>query len=318
MGFLDSIFGGGGDISTGYSEELAQQALALNKEMYEQSREDTAPWREIGTAGINRLATLMGLPGSPGAETRSQIYERLKPQYTTETQAGHDGMFIDPRTGAVVQGQRAGYTDGHHRYYSPEGDLMYRSNIGDEMGNWEAFSPATSTVDTEALNRAVEAEFGGQETPADFGKLTETFDLDKFYESPGYRFRLGEGQKAINRANAARGGFFSPDALKELDEFSQGMAADEYTGAYNRFNQDQGTLYNRLANISGMGQTAVGQQLPANQSYASNATGIHAGMSQLDLARQAANQGSGSIFGDFLSIASLPVGQGSLLGRIFG
>lgn len=74
-------------------------------------------------------------------------------------------------------------------------------------------------------------------------------------QDPGYAFRLAEGQKALERTAAARGGLLSGGAMREAQRYGQGMASQEYANAYNRAL----TQYNTLANIAGVGQTSAGQ-----------------------------------------------------------
>lgn len=73
-------------------------------------------------------------------------------------------------------------------------------------------------------------------------------DYSAFYQSPGYQFRFDEGQRAIERSAAARGGLMSGGMGRELTRYGQGFASGE-------FNQ----YANRLASLAGIGQTAVGQ-----------------------------------------------------------
>ena len=53
-------------------------------------------------------------------------------------------------------------------------------------------------------------------------------------EDPGYAFRLKEGQKALDRQAAARGGLISGGALKAAARYGQEMGSQEYGNAYNR------------------------------------------------------------------------------------
>lgn len=69
-----------------------------------------------------------------------------------------------------------------------------------------------------------------------------------FQQSPGYQFAFGEGQRAIDQNASARGLLNSGARLKELTRYGQGMA-----------NQEYGNYQNRLAALSGIGQTATGQ-----------------------------------------------------------
>jgi hypothetical protein len=93
-----------------------------------------------------------------------------------------------------------------------------------------------------------------------------------YQEDPGFKFRLAEGQKAIERSAAARGGLNSGATLKALTNYGQGAASEEYQNAYNRFNSDRDQRFNRLASIAGVGQTATNQVSQAGQS-AANAIG---------------------------------------------
>jgi len=55
-----------------------------------------------------------------------------------------------------------------------------------------------------------------------------------FEADPGYQFRLKQGQNAIEGSAAARGGLFSGAAGRQLQDYTQGLASQEYGTAYNR------------------------------------------------------------------------------------
>lgn len=79
------------------------------------------------------------------------------------------------------------------------------------------------------------------------GKIMEPGGGQALLEmDPGYAFRLGEGNKAIDRAAAARGMYDSGPTLKALTRYGQDFASGEFTNAYNR-----------LLALAGMGQTAA-------------------------------------------------------------
>ena len=77
---------------------------------------------------------------------------------------------------------------------------------------------------------------------------------------PGYAFRLGEGMKALERLQAARGNMLSGGAIKAGQRYAQDVASQEY-----------GNAYNRLANIAGLGQTTGTQLGAAGQQFGSAA-----------------------------------------------
>jgi hypothetical protein len=121
-----------------------------------------------------------------------------------------------------------------------------------------------------------------------FGSLAQGFN-EKFsaptnvteQNDPGYQFRLAQGDKAIQNSAAARGGLLSGGTAKSLSDYNQSSASGEYGNVYNRalteyqqryniFNNNQSTLFNRLADLSGFGQTAAGQLNSAGTSAANN------------------------------------------------
>lgn len=61
-----------------------------------------------------------------------------------------------------------------------------------------------------------------------------TGGLEAFINDPGMRFRLEEGQKALERSAAARGGLVGGRTLKDVARFSQGLASEEFGNAFNR------------------------------------------------------------------------------------
>jgi hypothetical protein len=97
------------------------------------------------------------------------------------------------------------------------------------------------------------------------GDLVRPFSLADMAADPGYGFRISEGEKGIQRAASARGGLFSGATLKALARFNQDTASAEYGNAYNRYNNDQSTKFNRLASLAGLGQTATNQIGQAGQ-----------------------------------------------------
>jgi hypothetical protein len=80
------------------------------------------------------------------------------------------------------------------------------------------------------------------------GDAAQQSILEKFQNLPGYQFMYDEGLKAVNRSAAARGTTQSGGLLKELTQYGQGIA-----------NQEFGTYLDRLGQLAGMGQQTAGQ-----------------------------------------------------------
>jgi hypothetical protein len=96
------------------------------------------------------------------------------------------------------------------------------------------------------------------------------FGMDQFQADPGYAFRLSEGQKALERSAAARGGLLSGGTGKALQRFGQEMGSQEYTNAFNRYQAERQAKLNPLQSLTGMGQTTAQQLGTAGQNMASN------------------------------------------------
>jgi hypothetical protein len=91
----------------------------------------------------------------------------------------------------------------------------------------------------------------------DTGQLGGSFTPDNFTQDPGYQFRLSEGEQGLERMQAARGNLYSGSAAKEMERFRQGLAAQAYQDAYNRWLQEQQQRYGMLAGQSDLGFRAA-------------------------------------------------------------
>ena len=96
------------------------------------------------------------------------------------------------------------------------------------------------------------------------------FGQEQFQADPGYAFRLSEGQKALERSAAARGGLISGGALKAATRFGQEMGSNEYTNAFNRYQQEREARLGPLRTLTGMGGTTASNLGAAGQTMASN------------------------------------------------
>jgi len=97
------------------------------------------------------------------------------------------------------------------------------------------------------------------------------FGMDKFQADPGYAFRLSEGQKALDRQAAARGGLISGGALKAATRYGQDMGSQEYQNAFNRYQTSRANQLQPLGNLMSMGQSAASNQGTAAGNYGTNA-----------------------------------------------
>lgn len=117
----------------------------------------------------------------------------------------------------------------------------------------------------------------GNEISANMPELTRSFTASDFVKDPGYDFRMAEGQKALERSAAARGGLMGGAAGKAMARYGQDYASNEYQNVYNRFNNDRDQRFNKLSGLLTVGQNAAAQTGSAAQNYANSAGGLIAG-----------------------------------------
>ncbi len=142
--------------------------------------------------------------------------------------------------------------------------LEAQQGASHEANELQRYMYDTTRKDNEPWRQAGVTALGGLANQ-DFQR---DFTMADFQADPGFAFRMAEGQKAIERSAAARGGLGSGSTLKELTKYSQGVASDEFNNVYNRFNADRDRRFNRLASLAGIGQTANAANQQAGQSYA--------------------------------------------------
>jgi len=326
--------GGGGSVDTSGIEAATQEATELQKMMYDQTREDTIPWYDVGKSGLGVLADYMGLSGG-SVKSREQIYGDLLPQYTTQngisnglyedesgnvlTQQGVvDSSYNRAGTAGVIKMARGRRTQNALR--GALGDDAEFSKVAQQYG-YNPIMTQSDSIDYDALNTAVEEQLTAQsQTPEGFGSLLERFDLDKFEEDPGYQFRQEEANKALERGLSAQGvtlggggvGEVNPQVARAMQELNQNLASQEYGNAYNRYNADQGNIFNRLMGVSGMGQGTSAQLANAGQQYATNTSNLNTGLAQAQLQAQTAANAQPSMF-DTLLNAGTQLGSAYLL-----
>ena len=191
--------------------QAAQESAAVQKYIYDTTREDYKPYRDVGYGALGKLAGLYGIDTGSSGPTDYAAYVKNSPDLLAE----------------------------------------YK-RVGGQFGSMEEYGRFHWNRYGQSENRSLPSSATSQPGAGRF---------DDFYKSPDYQFRLQEGEKAINRAAAARGLWNSGATIKSLDRFNQGEAA----GAFD-------TYANRLASLAGVGQTATSAVAQAGQQYANGAS----------------------------------------------
>lgn len=111
---------------------------------------------------------------------------------------------------------------------------------------------------------------GGDTAAPDYGMLTRGFTPEQMPMDPGYGFRLREGEKALERMQAARGNLLSGGAIKAGQRYGQDLASQEYMNAFNRAQAQLGTRLGALGSLYGAGQAATQQVSSQAGQYGEN------------------------------------------------
>lgn len=167
---------------------------------------------------------------------------------------------------------------------------------------------------------------GGDQGAADYGMLTRQFGERDMQMDPGYAFRLSEGEKALQRMQAARGNMLSGAAIKAGQRYGQDLASQEYMNAFNRAQAQLGTRLGALGSLYGAGQAAAQQvagqagQMGANvgdlmmQGGQARASGYLGQANALSNALGQAAMGYGMYRGGYFGPTSVTPGGGANLG----
>lgn len=90
------------------------------------------------------------------------------------------------------------------------------------------------------------------------GEFAQPFTAERFQADPGYAFRFSEGQKALERQAAARGGLISGSALKAATRFGQEMGSQEFQNAFDRYYAERQAQLDPLFGLYSGGMAASG------------------------------------------------------------
>jgi hypothetical protein len=97
------------------------------------------------------------------------------------------------------------------------------------------------------------------------------FGTSQFQADPGYAFRLSEGQKALERSAAARGGLLSGGTGKRIAAYGQEAASQEYQNAFNRYQTERAAKLAPYQSLINVGQASAAGQANAAGNYGTQA-----------------------------------------------
>lgn len=257
--------------SANYAAQLqsqeAQNALDFQKQQYGTSQQELAPFLQSGYGALANLNYLLGLPNSD-----QPLYQYG--QQSNPTSAGVTGNLPDIPN--IPQ-----YIPGAHGEEMPNPAYL--------QAQQHAAQGTTTGITAQPQNSLaslVNPNLGA------FGSLNQGWDQTfqaptnvTEQNDPGYQFRLQQGQQALERSAAAKGNLLTGGTAKDLTDYAQGAASNEYQNVYNRalegyqtnyntFANNQANQYNRLASMAGLGQTTAQNLGSLGQSAAGNVSNI--------------------------------------------
>lgn len=279
IGAIGSIASGA--ISSNAAESAAQtqanaanNASAVQQNMFNTTQANLAPWLQGGGNALSALQQWLGLttppaPTQPG--TGPAIQDLIGTQGTNNLVAlGATGATNAP-VYSVPQSAGPGWTPGQAGVtqigYLP--GQVQGSGATPTGQQWTAGAvPAAGTTGGTAPGAAPGTIANTGLTP---GSGLTGPNPAAYQSSPGYAFQLQQGENAVLNNAAATGGI-GGNALQALTTFGQGLANSDYQQWWNNQVQQQQTIYNMLAGLSGSGQNAA-----ANLGTASTALGTQIG-----------------------------------------
>ncbi len=269
---IGTVLGIGGSLLSASASKKAAKAqvaaansqAAVQKEMYDQTREDLSGYRGAGTNALSAVLYEMGLGARPTIGGTPLAIETIP------------GSALGAPANQAPSGtwSSGGITS--------SGDRGLNNALGKAQ---TALSPTTFRVGGQTFSTMADAQ-----AYADANK-TGGVEYGGFKESPGYQFAVQQGQDAIERSAANSGGLFSGETGKALTGYRIGMA-----------NQDYGNYFNRLMGLTTIGQNAVNMTGAAGQNYANGASNAFANMGNAKAAgyigsANAINNGIGNVLG---------------------
>lgn len=257
--------------------DAAMYAADVQREMFDISRAQQQPFMGSGYAANDVLSRLMGLAPTAGKDIDASTaylpdtgwqsrWDKNKGRLLGDTYLPPDVTTVDKGNGwydVMHEGRRVGYLKPggpNGKFINDTGWQMPQPNSPKYGGG----DPTKSLTGAELDEQGYAKDNTGLAT----GFLTQLFTPEAFKAGmdPGYQWRLQQGSQGVMNTAAAGSGSLSGPALKALMDYNQGSASQEYQAAFNRFQTQQGNIFQRLTSMAGMGQNAaagVGNQAVA-------------------------------------------------------
>ena len=232
---------------------------ALTAALYNQGQINQSPYLEGGQTALSALMSGLGL----GPAQAYQSNTNTATPYTGTNLQGNGAS--GPATGISVT-PGGGNTSGPPAYSVAPPPGATTSSPGATTS-----SPATAYGIGSTNYGATQAQLNAGAASVAPGSLTSNFNTADLMAGidPGYAFRQQQGNANLLARQAATGNRMGGQALKDISDYNQNAASQEYQNAYNRYVTNQTNVFNRLSSVAGVGQTAANTGTAAGSNAAS-------------------------------------------------
>lgn len=247
----------------------ASDASAVQQHMFDVSNEQQQPFIRSGYGANAELSRLLGVGGGGSGEGVGAGPQR------TEWNSANGKLFGDKYLPPDTTTKDVG--GGWYEVWNG-GSRIGSLRPGGPNGKFVADGSPIPQAAYDRLNGVSGGAGGAGDgtggTGLRTGYLSETFGPDQFKENldPGYQFRLQQGAQGVMNGAASGSGSLSGPALKALMDYNQASASGEFNNSFNRFQTQQGNIFQRLTSLATLGQNAA-----ANTGAQGVATGANIG-----------------------------------------
>lgn len=241
-----------------------REANAIQREQYNQTRNDLEPYRNLGSASSNALMRYLGLGTSAGGKALSApSLSDIRAQLAQQNQYKGGGFG-----GNLPEMINVGGTGLDSYMMTREQAIreipwvaaMAQSTGGQSFEDYNAELDRLAQQQFDQQNSEYQAQLEANrlaQSDPTYGSLLKNFTGEDLQNEPGYQFGLSQGMQALDRRMASGGNYFSGAALKGAQRFGQDYAGTKFNEAYNRDSGNKTRIYNFLSGAVGTGQNAA-------------------------------------------------------------
>lgn len=244
------------------ASQSAANSIAEQQRQFDLVRGDTSAYRDVGQNALYQLAQLFGLPGRQQTTAYTPTTVPSVDAGMPISAAGQDSTNIP----SILRRKR-GISDGTMMRIPPGGSVQ-----------------PTPVPQSPSVSSGIPVSAASSDP------------MSMLRSMPGYQFRLGEQEKAMERMQAARGYSLTPRAAKEVGRYASDYASGEF-----------GNLVESLFRLSGLGGNAVNTSANAGANAAGNIGNayMNAGNAQANAAINSGSAWNNAIQGGLNNYATL-------------